>query len=373
MRLGKINELCYYAGLESEDAILTVRYPVKYRLRPNFNRGSDRRGTPAGASLCAVLLFSLLLPLAANASDITLDALTREREVLSDELQQYEKTLAILHTEDTPPETSKNPAVRTLAAEMVNIRQRLISITEQEVTLLQEQIVDARAETAPLTEETSPANPVSVAVEAKPQRPKAREYSVEQEARDVARLRGLLTAYYTEQQQAAQVLPTEEEVAQREAAQLDAQRLAMIPFSADKVRLNGSEGSTALSQITRRLSDPNLPESRRDVSPICTLKTRLFGKLVGSETRSLIPVGKHHYVARIRLQPGDTTLRIMDHRWELKLPEDISATEYLFTLYAPPSTEPELHVFAVNDLLAEEQAHIPAWLPDAIGLKPRAG
>lgn len=352
---------------------MTERYPVKNRLRPNFNRGSDSRYAKAGVSLCAALVFCLLLPLTASANDITLDALTREREVLSDELQQYEKTLAILHTEDTPPETSKNPAVRTLAAEMVNIRQRLISITEQEVTLLQEQIVDARSEPASVVDNTVSDDAQPAAVEAKPQRPKAREYSVEQEAKDVARLRGLLTAYYTEQQESAQVLPTQEEVAQREAAQLDAQRLAMIPFSADKVRLNGSEGSTALSQITRRLSDPNLPESRRDVSPICTLKTRLFGKLVGSETRSLIPVGKHHYVARIRLQPGDTTLRIMDHRWELKLPEDISATEYLFTLYAPPSTQPELHVFAVDDLLAEEQAHIPAWLPDAVGLKPRAG
>ena len=349
---------------------MTERYPVKQgRQLPG---GQTHGHCSVAKALCITLLFCV----PALASTVTLDALTRERETLSEELQQYEKTLAILHQEDTPPETSKNPAVRTLAAEMVNIRQRLITITEQEVTLLQEQISDARVESEAQPEmaatETA-ASPEPSAIEAKPQRPKAREYSVDQEARDVARLRGLLTAYYTEQQEAAQVLPTEEEVAKREAAQLAAQRLAMIPFSADKVRLNGSEGSTALSQITRRLSDPNLPESRRDIAPICTLKTRLFGKLVGSETRSLIPVGKHHYVARVRLQPGNTTLRIMDHRWELKLPEDISASEYLFTLYAPPSTQPELHVFAINDLLAEDQPHIPAWLPDAVGLKPRAG
>ena len=261
---------------------------------------------------------------------------------------------------------------------MVNIRQRLIGITEQEVTLLQEQISDAR--TAPVEEapvEEAPVEgteePQPVASEAKPQRPPARDYSADQEAEDVARLRGLLTAYYTEQQESMQVLPTVEEVAQRDAAQLDAQRLAMIPFNADKVRLNGAEGSTALSQITRRLSDPNVPESRRDIAPICTIKTRLFGNLVGNETRSLIPVGKHNYVARIRLQPGDTTLRILDHSWQVQLPQDISAAEYLFTLYAPPSTEPELHVFAVSDLLAENDPHIPAWLPDKVGIKPRAG
>jgi len=337
-------------------------------------RANARHGAAVGSALGAMFLLGLLLlTMPATASDAILEALTREREALSSELLQYEKTIAILHTDSSPAETSKNPAVRTLAAEMVNIRQRLIGITEQEVTLLQEQISDARtapAEEAPVegTEE-----PLPVALEAKPQRPSARDYSADQEAEDVARLRGLLTAYYTEQQESMQVLPTVEEVAQRDAAQLDAQRLAMIPFNADKVRLNGAEGSTALSQITRRLSDPNVPESRRDIAPICTIKTRLFGNLVGSETRSLIPVGKHHYVARIRLQPGDTTLHILDHRWQVQLPQDISAAEYLFTLYAPPSTEPELHVFAVSDLLAENDPHIPAWLPDKVGIKPRAG
>ena len=84
------------------------------------------------------------------------------------------------------------------------------------------------------------------------------------------------------------------------------------------------------------------------------------------------PVGKHHYVARIRMQPGDTTLRIFNHRWEINLPSDGSSAEYLFTLYAPPAATAELHVFAVDDLLAEDTPHIPAWLPDELGLKPRA-
>jgi hypothetical protein len=183
----------------------------------------------------------------------------------------------------------------------------------------------------------------------------------------------LLTEHYAELQEAANILPTEKELAQREAAMKDAQTLAKIPFNADKVRLSGAEGSTALTQITRRLSDPNLPESRRDISPICSIKTRLFGKLIASDNRSLQPVGKHHYVARVRLQPGDSTLRIQGDVWEVRLPQDVNASEYILTLYHPPGNQAELHVFAVQDLLAEDDPHIPAWLPQELELKPRSG
>ena len=84
-------------------------------------------------------------------------------------------------------------------------------------------------------------------------------------------------------------------------------------------------------------------------------------------------MGKHHYVARIRLQPGDTTLRIQGDVWDLRLPQDISARDYIFTLYSPPGSSPQLHVFAVDDLLAADDPHLPAWLPEDINLTPRAG
>ena len=100
---------------------------------------------------------------------------------------------------------------------------------------------------------------------------------------------------------------------------------------------------------------------------------RLFGALVGSENRSLQPVGKSHYIARIRLQPGDTTIYIQGDQWEVKLPRDVSAREFLITLYRPPGGTSELHVFAVDELLAEDDPHIPAWLPDNLQLDPRAG
>ena len=78
--------------------------------------------------------------------------------------------------------------------------------------------------------------------------------------------------------------------------------------------------------------------------------------MITSERRSLTPVGKHHYVTRVELQPGDTTVRIQGYR------------PYLITLYKPPGANPEFPIFSVDELLAEEQAHIPAWMPEKIGL-----
>ena len=314
----------------------------------------------------------LLLPPLAMAQAPALEALTTERQMLTRELEQYQKTLDILQTDGTPPEQSSNPAVKKLAQEMVSIRERLIAITEREVTLLQEQIITAK------TVSTAPPSPsaesvVTEAIESKPLRTHTVDYTLEQEAENVGRLHRLLSGYYVELQESARTLPTAEEISRREAAQREAQQLARIPFSADKVRLNGSEGSTALTQITQRLMDPGVPESRRDIAPICSIRTHLFGSLVGSESRSLKPVGKNHYVAKIRLQPGDTTLTIQEHRWEVRVPQNLNASDFLITLYRPPGSAPELHVFAIDELLAEEQPHIPAWLPDELKIKPRAG
>ena len=338
---------------------------------------SDIRIGKSGRYILLAALIALSLHLTAATvthsaeQPLALEDLTRERQALAEELLHYEKTLALLHPSPLPAQNSENPAVRTLSAEMSIIRERLMRVTEQEVTLLQQQIIDAR-ETGidPLPENTSAIGPSS---ETKLTPPTARDYSLQQEARDVERLRRLLSEFYVDQQESLKVMPSAEELAQRKAADEDSRKLAMIPFNADKVRLTGSEGSTALSQITRRLSDRDIPESRREIAPICSIKTRLYGSLIGSETRSMKPVGKHNYVARIRLQPGDTTLHILQNRWEISLPNDASSAEYLFTLYAPPVGTPELHVFAVDELLAEDDPHIPAWLPEELGLRPGAG
>ena len=319
--------------------------------------------------VCALLILTPPAHSQPGELERQLDSLAAEREMLTGELDQYKATVNLLQPDGAPPEQSSNPAVRKLALEMVRIRERLVAVTEREVTLLQEQITAARQ----LAEAAEDQTHASTAMESKPLRTITPNYSLVSEEEHVRRLHALLADYYAELQESARTLPSAEEIAERAAAQLDAQKLARIPFSADKVRLNGAEGSTALSQITRRLSDPSIPESRRDIAPICGIRTQFFGSLIASERRSLRPIGKNHYVARVRLQPGDTTLRIKEHRWELQLPQNVNAGDFLITLYTPPGNPPELHLFAVDELLAEKDPHIPAWLPDEVNLKSRSG
>lgn len=326
-------------------------------------------------SLAVALACALLSPLVSGQNQ-ELRALTQERQALTTELEQYQKTLDILHSADTPAAQSDNPAVRTLAGEVARISERLLTITRLEVPLLQQQISAASTAAKPATprqDSTPVAPPQNEAIENKPLHTINGNDALVREADEVQRLQGLLANYYTQMQESSRTMPSKAELDQREAARVDAQKLAKIPFSVDKVRLNGAEGSTALSQITERLNDPALAESRRDIAPICSIKTHLYGSLVGSDSRSLKPVGKNHFVARIRLQPGDTSLRIRDQRWELRLPQNVSANDFLITYYNPPGSIPELHIFAVDDLLAEDDPHIPAWLPDDLKITSRAG
>lgn len=331
-----------------------------------------------------VALASGLIPAESNAqavqSSAELQALTTERLALSADLEQYQKTLDLLHTEGAL-ELSSNPAVKKLTEEMAAIKQRLVVITRREIALLQQQIAAADpasaadggfeiADSAATT--AAQATDVAVAadgIESKPLRTMPNDDSAASEAREVERLQNLLASYYSEQAARGESVPNADERARNEASQRDAQALARIPFSVDKVRLNGSEGSLALRQISQRLNDPELPDSRREVAPICSIKTYLFGALVGSESRSLKPVGKNHFVARIRLQPGDTTLRILNHRWQVRLPENVKASDFVITFYSPSGAVPELHVFAIDEFLAEDTPYIPAWLPEELKIK----
>lgn len=297
-----------------------------------------------------------------DAIEKELQSIQEVRELLSEELAQYEKTLSLLVPAGSRAANSRNPAVKNIAAETTRVRQRLISITEREVTLIQKRIA---AYKAAATEDA--ANPATVGTQNIP------VYSLDDEAEDVARLLRLLTKYYSALQESLRTEPTIEELANRDASQASASTLDETPFAADKVILSGAEGITALIQISQRLSDTNIPESRRDIAPICSIKTRFFGSLTASENRSLKPVGKNNYIARIRLQPGDTTVRVKSHKWTFQLPQDIAAQDYLVTLFLPRMGNPELHVFSVDDLLAQEAPYIPAWLPTEIELKPRAG
>ncbi|NND69123.1 MAG: hypothetical protein HKN19_16145 [Halioglobus sp.] len=307
----------------------------------------------------------------ATEQEEILRSLTAERQLLTVELEEYNRTIEFLEPDGTAPEQSANPAVRRLAQEVLALRERLVAITEQEVTVLQEQVVSSRSATAPAG--VAEPEPPAQVLESKPLRTQPAQDAIAQEAATVERLHALLEGYYIEQQEAARVLPTQDELARRERAQRDALTLDRIPFSVDKVRLSGAEGSTALATITQRLMDSTVPESRRDIAPICNIRTRLFDTLVASESRSLRPVGKNHYIARMRLQPGDTTLTIRSNRWELNLPLHTSAGDFLVTLYRPPGGTEELHVFAVDELLSLNEPHIPAWLPAELELTTPAG
>jgi hypothetical protein len=348
---------------------VTTRGPRVQGIRLEESGGLHRdQGTLPGTLLAGLfgglfavfaLLFAPLSLADTNAIDQELRSLQEVRVLLSDDLAQFEKTLEILLPPGGTPAESSNPAVKNLAAESMRIRERLIRITEREVTLVQRRIALSKQNSEEL--------------ESRPLRGPDTSLSEYDTAEDVSRLLILLNQYYADLQESLRSMPTAEELARRDAARQDAASLAKIPFSADKVRLNGAEGITALARISQRLSDNDIPESRRDISPICGIKTRLFGSLIASENRSLRPVGKNQYIARVRLQPGDTTLRVKNHTWQLRLPETMDAGDFLITLFLPRSDVPELHIFAVEDMLAEESPYIPAWLPDELNLKPNAG
>ncbi|MEZ5567968.1 MAG: hypothetical protein R3E54_06470 [Halioglobus sp.] len=112
--------------------------------------GQTRRLPGLAWLLCVMLCAALVLVapgVLAQSEEKTrvLQALGAERELLTVELEQYQKTLDLLQSDGTPPEQSSNPAVRKLAEEVVHLKERMIAIARQEVTLLQQQIIEARS------------------------------------------------------------------------------------------------------------------------------------------------------------------------------------------------------------------------------------
>lgn len=283
-----------------------------------------------------------------------MDELAARRESLAADLAQVEETLALLHDGPGSPWESDNATVRALAEDAVNIKQEMLALTERELRMLQDQIQAARE-----------------AAEGRPSDPQLETGTdLDREAAAVRRLQTLIATYYEDLRRLAETMPSEEELAQRRAALAAAQAVRDLHIDPDKVLLDGTEGSVVLRNMTERLSDEDIPESRRDIAPICSIRTRLFGNLVASENRSLRPVGKNQYVARVRLQPGTTSLRLRSGEWRLKLPDDANAADFLVTLTELPGADAELHVFPVDGLLAADNAYIPAWLPPELNLAP---
>lgn len=188
-------------------------------------------------------------------------------------------------------------------------------------------------------------------------------------AQEVERLQSILQAYYSD---SAPQLPTTSPQVKSEpdTDPVDkAARVTKAGYSADSVYLTGGEGNALLAHYTRRLKDPRIPELHRDVAPICTVKTRLFDTLVDSKRISLKPVGKHHYIASIKLQPGESTFAIKSQEWQVDVPEDSAAREHLIAFYRDPGRKPQLHTFAIEDMLASTDPLVPGWLPPDIAAK----
>lgn len=358
-RLGILALACKHLNL----LFFSTRSCIGIPLVKWFSRCAVRVPAHAPRLPCTVLLLTCLtLPTLAATDGANLRTLALQRDLVEAELEQLQQTVNLL----SRSQGSESPAVQRLAADIQDLKQQLIQLSQREIALLQSELEPAGARDAPVQLPPQPE-----VMESKPL-PASTDYSLQDEADQVTRLHTLLRQHKQEETAAREFEPTAEELALRQAAGRDAERLARIPFSARKVRLSGAEGSAALAQISARLTDPALPESRRGSTPIASVKTYLFGTLIASENRSLQAVGKYHYLARLRLQPGDTTIRMQGHRWEIKLPEDINTTDYLVTLYQPPGRNPELHIFSVEELLAVEDAHLPAWLPRDLGIS-RAG
>ncbi len=320
--------------------------------------------TPRPGIITLVLCACLATSANGNETgDANLQTLALERDLIEAELTQLEKTVALLQGSTRSGQGESSAAVKRLNGDILELKQQLLNVSQQEVALLSSDLSALEAaELAPQVTQRIQA------IESKPL-PAGPSYSAELEQAQVAKLHQLLRQYKVDEEAAKQTEPTADELAQRAAASRDADRLSRIPFNAGKVRLSGAEGSTALAQISERLSDTSIPESRRDTAPLASIKTYLFGSLIFSERRSLKPVGKHHYMTKVHLQPGDTTVRLQGFRWEISLPEDVHTSEYLVTLYKPPGHSPELHIFSVDELLGASDAHIPAWLPQEFGIR----
>jgi hypothetical protein len=133
------------------------------------------------------------------------------------------------------------------------------------------------------------------------------------------------------------------------------------PFGPQKVLLRAADMQIAVDEIERRLNDARIDERRSDAPLICALQTRLGGSLVASTPYSMTHIGKHHFLTRIALAAGVSTLSAADQRWRIELPTDSGGSSFLLTLYAPPVGVWELHALPLAALEAERDSY-PAWL-----------
>jgi len=180
-------------------------------------------------------------------------------------------------------------------------------------------------------------------------------------AAEAARLQALIRDYYAMEAQSARTRAGHR-------PELTPAELAQKTYDPNKILLNGVEGSLVLAEFDHRINDPALPESRRETAEVCSLRTRVSGKLVASDQRSFRPVGKYQYLMREHLRPGEIKVKISGYSWVINIPEGTPDEDYLITLYKPSGEKPLLHAFPVAEFLAVSDTPLPDWLPDSLEL-----
>lgn len=339
-----------------------ARHHPSQPVQPRRPRGHARA--------LAVCLLLAALPGAADdgarAGDSAgMAALAERRADLTRDLEQLERTIEILHRGEGPPRAGDNPRLDELMRESQRLRQEILAVTERELALLESQL-----DAAPATN-TRPgaAEPPGNADGTESGRENG-DAGASAGGEAVRRLQDMIASYYSELRDIEEHAPAPGELAAREAGLASTRELSSQPIDPDQLLLSGEEGGALLRRMSERLADAGIPESRRDVAPICSIRTRRFGDLIASDNRSLLPVGKNQYVARVRLLSGLTTLRVHDVEWRLKRPDRANAAEFLVTYSAPPEAPSELHLTPVGELRTAAGEHLPAWLPPELQLAP---
>lgn len=290
--------------------------------------------------LTACLAILLAQPACAQANT-ELDNLIVHRAALTYKLEQLESTLAMLHEGDLEPWQSSDPSVRALAKEATNVRRQLLNLSEQELALRQ-QIPTANTASDPLLPDGNSDSNIS----------------------ELERLRTLIASYHADLQQEQTIKPSE--ALQHRIAQEEARLLSMLHIKPQQLLLSGIEANVLLRQMDQQLADIQTQQYIRDIAPICSIRTRYQGSLSAAENRSLQPLGQSFYVGRVRLGPGETTLRVHDQEWRLRLADNATPSPFLIILSKPSGSAAQMHLSRIDSMISASNALHPAWLPSTL-------
>ena len=258
---------------------------------------------------------------------VALQELLEQKERLLADIAQYQQSIDLIGAAGA----EGNPAMGALQEQLQTSLQLLAQIEVRELRLREEVSHNRSAEAEPMP-------PVS-------------------SDEEVMRLKQLLSGYYAEQAREAEALARASSEPEPEPEFLGAQQ-----FAPDQVMLNGNQGVAAIEQISSRMQSTAYSSQGRVLDIIFQVAIRREGRLVGSSSHSLRPLGAGQYIAKIRVESGSARIRVKNDQWTVELPGD-GPSEYLVTLNQPRGQTPELHVISVAELKATHWTDVPDWLP----------